>query len=515
MLVSTTDDRIIVKKRLFALVAALSLFLIAVRLLSSDCFLDGTVYAAIARNLAEGNGSFWHLSYTGEITPFYEHPPFGIWLESLAFRMAGDHQWIEQFWGIGLEIITLGSIGLIWHTVKSNLSADNTRAKPIISGLWWPLFLCTLPPLISWCFTNNLLENTTTPLLLLAIWQALSSCLEKNAYRTISQAIFAGILIFLALLTKGPPALFPCILPLAAYLSLGRISLSRCIQTTLTMVLTIVLCSALMWLMDNGIHDFIRVYADNQLRASIMGLRELSPSRFYLASVLMRELALPLGFAMIIYLSHRHTFSLSAQPRWGIFFLILAMSGSLPFLVLSKQMDWYIMPTLPLYGLALASWTSGAAAQFEERIKRSGVLGNSVLGISGILFVASVVTIINFRGVIKTDVGTYIRDINWHELANMPLDERQSEYTWKKFNEDFFERNVSLPPGSFITSCPAEIHDDWRIRAYLQRYYRSTLTSRRGYDYILVGSGKEPCQLSSNYRQLTTGKDYTLYHRAQ
>jgi len=114
----------------------------------------------------------------------------------------------------------------------------------------------------------------------------------------------------------------------------------------------------------------------------------------------------------------------------------------------------------------------------EARVTRPGALANSVTSIAAILFIASLVLLIGFRGTIRIDVGTYVRDMYRHKLFNMPADERQSEYTWKKFNEDIFEQGVSLKPGTLITACPSEIHDHWRMLAYLQRHLRATLTVR-------------------------------------
>lgn len=45
-------------------------------------FVDGVTYAAIARNLAQGNGSFWSPFYTATLYPqFFEHPPLGFALQ--------------------------------------------------------------------------------------------------------------------------------------------------------------------------------------------------------------------------------------------------------------------------------------------------------------------------------------------------------------------------------------------------------------------------------------------------
>ena len=67
------------------------------RLAHRGMFVDGVTYASIARNLAEGRGSFWSPSYTATLYPqFHEHPPLGFWLQSLWFRVFGDHLFVER-----------------------------------------------------------------------------------------------------------------------------------------------------------------------------------------------------------------------------------------------------------------------------------------------------------------------------------------------------------------------------------------------------------------------------------
>jgi 4-amino-4-deoxy-L-arabinose transferase-like glycosyltransferase len=59
--------------------------------------LDGITYATIARNMALDVGDLWHPFYTATLlNPFYEQPPLALWLESLLFRLCGDHWWVER-----------------------------------------------------------------------------------------------------------------------------------------------------------------------------------------------------------------------------------------------------------------------------------------------------------------------------------------------------------------------------------------------------------------------------------
>src|ERR1017187_2224795 len=74
------------------------------RLIPEGMFVDGLVYSSIARNLAIGKGTFWHLYY---YSPFTDHPPFGIAMESLLFMVIGDHYFTEKIFCLIIWLFTI------------------------------------------------------------------------------------------------------------------------------------------------------------------------------------------------------------------------------------------------------------------------------------------------------------------------------------------------------------------------------------------------------------------------
>ncbi|MGQ3014586.1 MAG: hypothetical protein ACT6QS_12830, partial [Flavobacteriales bacterium] len=53
-------------------------------LVTEGLFLDGLVYATVARNMAQGSGTFFIPLFEANMhVPFFEHPPLVFWLESL------------------------------------------------------------------------------------------------------------------------------------------------------------------------------------------------------------------------------------------------------------------------------------------------------------------------------------------------------------------------------------------------------------------------------------------------
>src|SRR6266446_5099433 len=142
---------------------ALSVYCLLVlpRMLSHGMFLDGVVYASIARNMAENYGSFWRPSYTATVYPiFYEHPPLGFWLQSWAYRLCGDSAYVEALWGCFVGLLILVGLAGIWRCL--------TPQSYAIAGAWFPIMLFVVMPMTSWALANNMLENTMTFFILLS-----------------------------------------------------------------------------------------------------------------------------------------------------------------------------------------------------------------------------------------------------------------------------------------------------------------------------------------------------------
>ncbi|HEX4415031.1 MAG TPA: hypothetical protein VH107_15450, partial [Lacipirellulaceae bacterium] len=149
-------------------------------------FFDGVTYATIARNMAVGIGDFWHPmilaksmsddsstavksasadassnANTAECSTtdacsdeaFYEHPPLALWLESLFFRLFGDHYWVEKLYSALTAIGTAALIAALWRLLL--------RDRPdLAEHTWLPVLLWAAIPTWAWLFGSNMLENT-------------------------------------------------------------------------------------------------------------------------------------------------------------------------------------------------------------------------------------------------------------------------------------------------------------------------------------------------------------------
>jgi len=89
-------SRLSSKKTLLLFVFSFYYLLIGYKLLRLGLHGDGVEYACVARNLADGLGTFWKPYLEDYRHPvFHEHPPLVYWIQSLFFRIFGDGAYFE------------------------------------------------------------------------------------------------------------------------------------------------------------------------------------------------------------------------------------------------------------------------------------------------------------------------------------------------------------------------------------------------------------------------------------
>lgn len=182
---------------------ALLLIFILNPLLRQGMFLDGVIYAAIAKNLSLDHGTIWQPFYSETLYPqFYEHPPLALYLESLLFRVLGEHIRAENIYSF---FIILGQLTLLcWYWLK--------KEKLAFYHLVILLLIWVMVPLNTRVFTSNILESTLT---LFTTSASLLLLLEtKRKWIDAACLFLASLAIFLGLLSNGPTAFFPLVIPL-------------------------------------------------------------------------------------------------------------------------------------------------------------------------------------------------------------------------------------------------------------------------------------------------------------
>lgn len=442
--------------------------------------LDGLTYSSIARNLAEGVGSFWKPYYTETVyRTFYEHPPFGFLLQSFAFDIFGEALYVEAFYGFAAGIVIIGLIALIWQSVgKGQVSA----------GVWLPVLLFVSLPMTSWSLANNMLENTMAVFVLLAVLLAVLSIRTAVTAKLLIYGLLSGVSIFLAFLTKGPGGVFPIVVPLAWMLTVGDATWKRTFISTLAIASGMAISAVLIVLPNPDGIAFFDVYFTNQVFRSLAGVRETASSHFGLLKRLLSESLVPLSFCLVIYLIKRTRFNLLANKK--LFFLALvSISGSFPLLISPKQMSWYLFPSLPFYSLAFAALFENSARLSEAHLLKSRRLNIVFYCISSALLIAAVAWMITEKGVVRKG---------------------------RDFHEDFSLQKCKIEERITISAYPPQLATNWGLVANMQRQFKVSLSDSFGHVYLISTVGQsEAGTLRNNYKKIHPPKpsSFILYKR--
>lgn len=361
------------------------------RAVAQDQFLDGLVYAAVSRNYALGLGDSWSPHFTGHA--FSGHPTLFFGLEALFFRLLGDHWWTDRVFC--LVIWLAGFWGL--HKVAKHLSASP------VAELIWVVF-----PLVGWAYPQNMLDS------LVATW------LIWAAYALLQRQFWlSGILLFLALLTKGPFALFALFLPL--FLVKEGKWKGFLLQNGILVALL-----AILYVWDSGFRSFLSLYWSDQILGSVSGRGEHFDfaDRFVPLIQLLLHLAIGLALIGVLLLLARQK-PVFRKPHWR--FLLIALIAIIPLLISAKQRSFYIVPALPFLALFLAE---SAPPVHLPKVR---------------LFIPVLLTIL---------LGTTI------------VLRFQSHTKYRKYAT----LAKQIPPGREKIRLTGALQQNWYLHAYLQRY---------------------------------------------
>lgn len=436
-------------------------------MLSYGMFMDGITYSSISRNLAEGFGGFWKPYYTETVyETFYEHPPMGFLLQSFAFEIFGEALCIEAFYGFGMGLIIAGLTAAIWLAVRKN---------EVGAGVWWPIFLFVSFPMASWTLANNMLENTMTLFVLLAVLLAILSIRSAGMIKLLIYGFLSGVSIFLAFLTKGPSGVFPIVTPLIWMFIFHGTTLKKAFISTLAIVSGIIISVILIISPNPEAISFFDVYFTNQVFGSLVGKRANVSSHFFLLKKLFSESLVPLSFCTILYLIKRMRFNLTSNKKL-FFFALVGISGSLPLLISSKQMSWYLFPSLPFYSMAFAAFFENPVKLIEAEFFKNRKLNTVFHCISSVILIVAITWMLTEKGEVRKE---------------------------KDFHKDFSLQKYDIEERITISTYPSQLATDWGLVANMQRQFKVSLSDTFGYTYLISQvkySGADT--LKNNYKKI-------------
>ena len=358
----------------------LFLILVSKSLLTEGMFFDGVTYASISRNMAEGQGTFWNPHYTQTLYPeFRQHPPLALGMEALAFKVLGDHWWVEKAYSVLTFLLSGLFIALIWKRTTNN-----------IRWAWLPLLFWLTMPLVTWSATNNLLENTMSVFVLLSVYLMIVSYQRNHKF----WLFLSAVALLLAFLSTGFTGLFPLVFPIL-YCAFDQ--KRKWIQgpiDSLILLVSLAIFAGIMFLVFPASWSYIKEYI--QLQVINGGLHEATvSSRFYIVFSLLLQLIVPLLMVITLVIlktknkDNKKIFEFPPDKVWFYIFLILGLLGVLPIMVSVKQRDFYMLAALPFFALACGHITIAEVntlmLKITPNLRKWLTLGTSCILLLGIV----------------------------------------------------------------------------------------------------------------------------------
>lgn len=385
-------------------VFSLYVFCLLVPALRPGMYVDGVLYAAIAKNMAIGVGSIWDPYLSQTLFPhFFEHPSLALYLQSFFFKAFGQSYLVEHFYDLCVWAISLTVAVCLWvKTIRVN-----------VFSVCYFLFIWILIPLNYTIVNNNLLECTANCATLLAsLFLLMPTVLETNNIGRIIKLCLATFFMVVGFFVNGPTAFFPLSIPLLNTMITRRTPLRKGVFETVFLVsaVTFSIMSIFHWV-PAAKHN-METYFNTQLFASITGRRDLAFTgwdHLHIVLLIIRNVwPASLVAGLLAYIGYRFNGvsdkrnQLSAdivRIAWLYFFIALA--ASLPVMVSHRQSFHYVALMSPFYALFLATLTYPFVKQGYDYLQSGGMSERAkkiTSGISILLVIVSVGVMLGLAG---------------------------------------------------------------------------------------------------------------------
>lgn len=448
-----------------SLLLAIWLFLVSGSLTTTGMFMDGLIYSNVAANLAEGSGSFWHLTYTASHHPaFYEHPPLMMGLLSLFYIAFGVHLWVTKLYMAVSMLLCAWLSLLLW-----------TRLGGKKENGWIPLLFWSLMPVVTHFANECMLENTMllfdlgAILLLTSPSSALSS--RRGGAKASVCGFGAGFLISAAFLTKGFVGLFPLVLPLLIWLfDRERLSAKSMLLQTSSLLVGLLLPLAVIALSVPAAREYFVNYMDKQVLAA---WSQNEDARWMVIVYFLRNIAIVVGLVLVVALLKKGLKHRPSSLEWTLWALVAC--AVLPMMVSTRQNEYYILPAMPIVAVL-------AALLVEEEV------------VGWIKKVNKALPYISFSML----VGALL--LNIFRFGSEGRD--------RLLQQDLKLIAAHLEKGERV-SIPTELYYDYKLQGYYYRDLRVTLDDQQRCRHFLTTDQYQP---DSTYHPLTLPtKEYRLY----
>lgn len=439
--------------------------------------MDGLLYADIARNLAEGRGTFWKPHLTeGLYSDFYEHPPLAFGLQSIFFKLFGDSIYVERFYSLGTFILVGYLMQLIWN----QLTQDKKMG-------WLPLIFWTLTGGIGWAVANNMLENTMSIFVCVSVLFILYS---MNTKRLLFLGL-AGASLALGLLTKGFFCLYIWGMPFFAWMFWKRRNFWVMSLDTLLLIFFTVAPITLVYFTNEAAQNNMMSYVNNQLIGSLKHVQTVD-SRFSIVINFFKSILVPLALAVTVFFiaKRKEIEKPKIAENWRVALMLFAvvLSGVFPIMISLKQRTFYILTVYPIFSIGLAYLLLPYCNFLYHKIEVNSKGYSVFVWTARVLATASIVLAIS-------QINRVGRD---HAMIHD-----------SKAVVDVVGKNTK------ITIC-TEMHAIWSLHGYLSRYGNVSLDKNYAnlHQYFLSKDGCIPPEIKNQYDLVPLEtKVYQLFKR--
>ncbi|MBK7818481.1 MAG: glycosyltransferase family 39 protein [Sphingobacteriaceae bacterium] len=335
---------------------AVMLALVLPNLVQHGMFMDGTQYAIVAKNLAEGKGSFWfpYLSSSWEKQGqnyFLEHPPLIYFLQSFFFKICNGSYLSERLYCLFTLILSAFLIKAIWQRIFKKENKYHLL-------YWLPVLLWIIVPSVSWSYKNNMQENTVSVFVLASVYFMLRSISkDSNTYLFI---ILAGISIFLASFSKGLPGFFPLSFFILMRFAFKNITWKQAISNTFLLALFPAVIYFYLVYFNDDARRSLSFYVNERLFHRISNDHEVE-SRFTVLFWLFSDLLVPMvillpfmGFNMMRNKKSMLSLQDPILKKHILLFAGIGLAGVIPLCLTHVQRAVYFVPALPFFAIMLS-----------------------------------------------------------------------------------------------------------------------------------------------------------------
>jgi 4-amino-4-deoxy-L-arabinose transferase-like glycosyltransferase len=323
-------------------VSAVFLAIVAPDLFSEGMFMDGLYYAAVAHNMARGIGSFWSPHFTSDLYPvFYEHPPLAMGMQAVLFQLFGSSIYVERWYSLLMYAATGVGISLLWKALTGSFKYG-----------WLPLLLWLVVGEVIWSVSNNMLENTMTVFTTLAAW----AYFESRRRSALPWLVLSGLLLSLALLTKGPFCLYLWGLPAFDWYIRRQDHLAKATLHTAVLVAATALPIAALYLWHPEARVHMEGYVAQQVMRSVDSVQTVDYRAKIVVNFLKGILPQVAIAGLLLAVMRKRVSSSILYERLPLLLLLLAVAlgGVLPIMISMKQRAFYILTVYPLVAVGLA-----------------------------------------------------------------------------------------------------------------------------------------------------------------